>query len=90
MNTIGEITDNTILIKDDEGKEETWKIYFYYHNDERGKDYYLIYQDEDPDSLLVLSSSDGKSLELVSDEEFQEAEETLEAYENDPKIMEAK
>lgn len=90
MSSINEITDNTIVITKDDGTSESWRIYFYYHNEDREKDYFLIYKDEDPDSLLVLASKDGVSLEEVSEEEFKEAEETLEAYENDPKIQEVK
>ncbi len=81
-----EINDNTILIKDEDGTEEEWKILFYYVNEERGKTYYLIYKEDDPDSLLVMGTSDGKSLESVSPEEMEEAEETLRAYEEDPNI----
>jgi hypothetical protein len=56
----------------------------------RKKDYYLIYQDGDPDSLLVMASADGKELTNVSDEEYAEAEEMLETYEKDPKIQSLK
>ena len=35
-----------------------------------------------------MASADGKTLENVSEEEYQEAEEMLETYENDPKIQE--
>ncbi|MCR4561706.1 MAG: hypothetical protein K5694_00665 [Bacilli bacterium] len=86
MINIGEITDNTIVITEEDGSEQVWKIYFYYHNDDRNKDYYLIYQDEDPDTLIVMASEDGKSLSTCSEEEMEEADEMLEAYENDPKI----
>jgi hypothetical protein len=85
-----EITDNTIQITQNDGTVDTWKIYFYYHNPERKKDYYLIFKDEDPDSLLVMASADGKELEEVSEEEFAEAQEMLETYENDPKIQSIK
>lgn len=85
-----EITDNTVIVTKDDGLSEEWKLYFYFHNDERGKDFYFLYKEEDPDSLIVMSSKDGVSLENVTDEEFAEAEEVLEAYENDPKIQEAK
>ncbi len=81
-----EINDNTILITKDDGSVEEWKIYFFYHMDERNKTYYFIYKEEDEDSLIVMASSDGKTLENVSEEEYEEAEEVLEAYENDPKI----
>ena len=85
-----EIQDNTILITKEDGSTEPWKILFYYHNPERGKDYYLIYQEQDPDSLLVMSSADGKELLDVSEEELAEADEMLEAYENDPKFQSIK
>jgi hypothetical protein len=85
-----EINDNTISITREDGKKEDWKIYFYYQNEERGKTYYLIYKDDDPDSLLVMASNDGTELTEVSEEEFAEAQEMLEAYEKDPKIQSMK
>lgn len=85
-----EINDNTIIITKDDATSEEWKIYFYYHVDERNKTYYFIYKDEDPDSLVVMASSDGKTLENVSDEEYEEASEMLETYESDPKIASLK
>lgn len=81
-----EIKDNTIVITKDDGTSEEWKIYFFYHMDERNKTYYFIYKEEDPDSLIVMASRDGTTLENVSDEEYEEANEVLETYENDPKI----
>ncbi len=83
-----EIKDNSIEIEKDDGSKELWKILFYYDNPERKKTYYLIYKEEDPDSLLVLGTEDGKSLSPVSEEEIEEAEETLRAYEEDPKMGE--
>ena len=64
-----------------------WKIYFFYQNPERKKTFYFLYQESDPDSLVVMASADGKTLENVSEEEYQEAEEMLETYENDTKIQ---
>ena len=37
-----EITDNTVIITRDDGTEDTWKIYFYYHNPERNKDFFFF------------------------------------------------
>ena len=85
-----EINDNTIVISKDDGTSEEWKIYFFYHVDERNKTYYFIYKEEDPDSLIVMASKDGETLEEVSDEEYEEASEMLETYENDPKIASIK
>ncbi|MCI2111346.1 MAG: hypothetical protein LKK13_03265 [Bacilli bacterium] len=81
-----EINDNGIEITKDDGSVESWRIYFYYHNEERGKDFYFIYKEEDPDNLVVMASKDGEELLDVSDEEFAEAQEMLETYESDPKI----
>lgn len=85
-----EIGDNTIVITKDDGSSEDWKIYFYYHNDERKKDFYFIYKESDPDNLVVMASADGKELLNVTDEEYEEAQEMLATYENDPKIAEIK
>jgi hypothetical protein len=81
-----DITDNTIVITKEDGSTETWRIYFYYHNDERKKDFYFIYKENDPDNLVVMASPDSQELVNVSEEEFAEAEEMLETYESDPKI----
>lgn len=85
-----EITDNTMLITHEDGSEEKLKILFYYNNPERKKDFYFIYKEEKPEDVIVMSSSDGKELQEVTDEEFEEAQEMFDTYENDPKIAEAK
>lgn len=82
--------DNEILISDEDGNSQLLKILFYFHNDIRNKDYYFIYDEENPDDIIVMGSSDGESLEELSDEEFDEAEQVFEAYQNDPKINEIK
>ncbi len=78
-----EISDNTMVITRDDGQTDTYKILFYYHNEERMKDYYFLYQDVDPDSLIVMCSGDGQSLSEVSEEEFAECQEVLDAYEEE-------
>ena len=82
--------DNDLIITDDRGKEMLFKILFYFHNDNINNDYYFIFKEEDPDEIIVMASSDGQSLEEVDDEEFEEAQEVFDAYENDPKINEIK
>lgn len=82
--------DNDIIITDDNGNEELDKILFYFHNDNRNRDYYFIYKEDDPDSIIVLGSEDGQSFFELSDEEFEEAQEVFDAYNNDPKINEVK
>jgi uncharacterized protein YrzB (UPF0473 family) len=85
-----EIKDNTMIVTHEDGSEESLKILFYYNNPERKKDFYFIYKEADPSNVIVMASSDGKELQEVTDEEFEEAQEMFETYENDPKIAEAK
>ena len=40
-----EITDNTVIITKDDGTEDTWKIYFYYHNPDRNKDFFFLFKE---------------------------------------------
>ncbi len=84
------INDDDIVITDENGNEQLCKILFYFHNDNRNKDYYFIFKQEDPDSVIVLSSEDGNSFQECSDEEFEEAQEVFDAYNEDPKIQQAK
>ena len=85
-----EINDNEIVLTKENGEKEVAKILFYFHNDQRGKDYYFLYKEENPDDVIVMSSSDGASLDEVDDEEFDEAEQVFEALQEDPKIEEAR
>ena len=85
-----EINDNEIVLTKENGEKEVAKILFYFHNDQRGKDFYFIYKEENPDDVIVMSSSDGASLDEVDDEEFDEAEQVFEAFQEDPKIEEAR
>lgn len=85
-----EAKDNDMVITREDGTEDLWKIYFYYVEEESGKTFYFLYKEEDPDSLIVMASLDGKELSPVSEEELARAEEVLGAYEEDPAIQEAK
>ena len=80
--------DREIEITRDDGTIVRLKILFTFRNDERAKDYYFLYENEDDDSLFCLSTSDGVSFEYLSDEEEDEAEQVLEAYNEDPMISE--
>ena len=80
--------DREIEITRDDGTVVRLKILFTFRNEERAKDYYFLYENEDDDSLFCLSTSDGVSVEYLSDEEEDEAEQVLEAYNEDPMISE--
>lgn len=85
-----EINDNSIVITDESGNEDVWKILFFYDNPERKKTFYFIFKDENPDELLVMTSEDGKSLMEPNEDEMKEASEMLETYERDPQIASIK
>jgi len=85
-----EINDNTMIVTRDDGEEEHFKILFYYNNPERKKDFYFIFKEANPEDVIVMCSGDGKELSEVTDEEFEEAQEMFDTFENDPKIAEAK
>ena len=82
--------DNDMIITSDDGTEDLMKILFYFHNDQRNKDYYFLYREENPDEVIVMGSSDGESLEELTDEEFDEADQVFEAYQEDPEMQNLK
>ena len=79
--------DNDMVITADDGSERLLKILFYFHNDQRNKDYYFLYEEGNEDEVIVMGTADGESLSTLTDEEFDEAEQVFEAYENDPTIQ---
>ncbi|MBQ9457301.1 MAG: hypothetical protein IJU64_02185 [Bacilli bacterium] len=86
-----EITkDNEIILYGENGEETKLNILFYYTNEQRGKDYYFLYRSESPDEIFVLSCADGEHLEECDEEELDEADQVLSAYEEDPTIAEAR
>jgi hypothetical protein len=84
------IEGDAVVVTKNDGSEEKWKLYFSFRDGRRSKDFYFIYKEEDPDSLVVMASRDGKNLVNVGKGELAEAEEMLQAYENDPKIKDLK
>lgn len=79
--------DNDIVITKEDGTEQLLKILFYFHNDQREKDYYFLYEEGNEDDIIVLGTKDGESMETLTDEELDEADQVLEAYESDPTIQ---
>ena len=82
--------DNDMVITKEDGTQQLMKILFYFHNDERNKDYYFLYEEDNEEEVIVMASADGESLEELSEEEFDEAEQVFEAYETDPAIQDLK
>jgi uncharacterized protein YrzB (UPF0473 family) len=85
------LNDNEVVIKDDDGNEYLLKILFTYHNPERETDYVFAYDSSDPDTVYILKYGDNNEvLEVTDEEEFEEAQEVFDAYNEDPKIQEIK
>lgn len=85
------INDNQIVIYDEEGKEYLMNILFTYENPERKAEYVFIYDDNNPDEVIVMKYNEEHELfEVTDEEELKEAQEVLEAYNEDPSIQDIK
>lgn len=86
-----ELKDDEIIIYDDEGKEFLLKILFTYENEDRNSEYVFVYEESNPDDVYVMKYNDNNELfEVEDEEELKEAEEVLNAFNEDPKINEVK
>ncbi len=85
------LDDNEIQIFDDEGNEYLYNILFTYENKERGAEYVFVYNPIKPSDVYVMKYNDqGELFEVTDEEELEEADEVLGAYEEDPKINDIK
>ena len=84
--------DDEMIITDEDGNEKVMKILFTYENEERGKSYVFLYEKDDEENVMAFSyDEESKSLsEIEDDEEYNEVEEVFNAFNEDPKIAEAK
>lgn len=85
------LNENEIQIFDEEGNEYLYNILFTYENKERGAEYVFVYDPEKPSDVYVMKYNEGGELfEVTDEEELEEADEVLGAYEEDPKINDIK
>lgn len=85
------LNDNEVVIKDDDGIEYLLKVLFTYHNPERNTDYVFAYDSSDEDSIYVLKyGANNEVLEVTDPDEFTEAQEVFDAYNEDPEIQKIK
>lgn len=82
------LEEKTITLKDEEGNEYIKEILFTYENKERGHEYVFIYDKATPEDVTVLlyDEKSGSLLDIEDEEEFKEAEEVFNAFQNDPKV----
>ena len=79
------LNDNQIEIYDEDGNKYLMEILFTYENEERNATYAFIYDKSNPDELILM-----KYKEVTDEAELSEAEEVLNAFNDDPKINELK
>ena len=81
-----------MIVTDDQGNEKVMKILFTYDNDERKKSYVFLYEKDDEDNVMAFAyNEENQSLEEIEDDdEYAEVEEVFNAFNEDPKIQEAK
>ena len=85
------LNDDQIIIYDEDGQEYLMNILFTYENEERNAQYVMVYDDASPEEVIVMRYDDNNELfEVTDEEELKEAEEVLEAYNEDPTIQEEK
>jgi len=88
---MNQLSDNEIIIYDEEGNEYLMNILFTYENEERGAEYVFVYDKNQPDDIIVMRYNEEHELfEVTDEEELKEADEVLAAFEEDPQIQEIK
>ena len=91
-----EIKNETqMIITDEEGKEHLMQILFTSENEERDAQYVFFYDTEDKEENVMVMRyvgelDQGELIPIEDDEEFDELEEVLNAWQEDPKIQELK
>ena len=91
-----EIKNETqMIITDEEGKEHLMQILFTSENEERDAQYVFFYDTEDKEENVMVMRyvgelDSGELIPIEDDEEYDELEEVLNAWEEDPKIQELK
>ena len=87
--------DTQMVITDSEGKEHLMQILFTSENEERDAKYVFFYDTEDKEENVMVMRyvgelDQGELIAIEDDEEYDELEEVLNAWEEDPKIQELK
>lgn len=88
---MNKLADDEIAIYDEDGNEYLMNILFTYENEERGAEYVFVYDKNVPDDIIVMRYNEQHELfEVTDEEELNEAEEVLGAFEEDPQIQKIK
>ena len=83
--------EKQITIVDEQGNEHLMQILFTYDNEERKTSYVFFYSPDKPDEVFAMRYNENNELaEIEDEEEYAEVEEVFNAFQDDPKIQEAK
>ena len=91
-----EIKNETqMIITDEQGKEHLMQILFTSENEERDAQYVFFYDTEDEEENVMVMRyvgelDSGELIQIEDEEEYDELEEVLNAWQDDPKIQELK
>ena len=91
-----EIKNETqMIITDEQGKEHLMQILFTSENEERDAQYVFFYDTEDEEENVMVMRyvgelDNGELIQIEDEEEYDELEEVLNAWQDDPKIQELK
>lgn len=83
--------DKQIIVYDSKGKEHKLEVLFTYEHEERGTKYVFFFDPKKEEDILCMRyDDDGNLFEVEDEEEFQEMDEVLQAYLEDPTIQDLK
>lgn len=75
--------DNQIIIEDEQGNEHLVDVLFTYENEHRHRNYVFFINPEDELEVMVMAYLEDGTLEDITDEEYEEAEEVFNAFEEE-------
>jgi len=85
------LNDNEIVISDENNNEYLMNILFTYENEDRNSKYVFVYDKSDEESVYAFKyNENGELIEIEDEDELEEVNEVLEAYNNDELFQEIK
>ncbi len=85
-----EMNENEIIIVDEDGVEVKYQILFTFENEDRGCQYVLYYDPNDPDEVYAAKYNDNHEIfEVEDDAEWEEIQEVFNTFLEDPMIQDA-
>lgn len=75
------IDENDVIdVVDENGKHVTLNILFTYTDERTDTDYLFLYEEDNPDEIIVRKLTKDDVLEELSDEEYEDASEVFNAF----------